>query len=476
MASLGSVTNRLRTGAALLAGAAAAEASRRLGRGGGTALPGLVAATIAPDITEQLVRRAGAGTVVVTGTNGKTTTAHLLAEIARAAGIEVIANRSGSNLERGIVSAFLGQSTNGGGAHLGVLEVDEAALPPLLPALRPRAIVFLNLFRDQLDRYGEVDSVAEGWERMLIADTSGATLVLNADDPSIAPLADAGRGELVTFGIEDDGIARGGPDHASDARFCRCGAAFRYDAIFVAHAGRWRCDACGRTRPRPLVAAHEIEELEDGSRFVLDLAGERLAVELPLQGLYPIYNALGAAAAAHALGLPAAVVAGALAAAGPAFGRQERFELRGRELRLWLAKNPAGMNAVLRALTASGTSPEAGPEPRLHILAALNDGIQDGRDVSWIYDADFELLAGHAASVVVSGDRADDLALRLRLAGVPVDLVQPHRASALDEALHRLPPGERLEVIATYTAMIQLREIIAAASGIAPYWATERKR
>ena len=167
MPPIGNVTARLRTGAALLAGAAAAEASRRLGRGGGTALPGLVAAAIAPDITEQLMRRAGAGTVVVTGTNGKTTTSHLLAEIARAAGIEVIANRSGSNLERGIVSAFLGQATNGAAARLGVLEVDEAALPPLLPALRPRAIVFLNLFRDQLDRYGEVDSVAEGWERML---------------------------------------------------------------------------------------------------------------------------------------------------------------------------------------------------------------------------------------------------------------------------------------------------------------------
>ena len=284
MALLGSVTNRLRTGVALLAGAAAAEASRRLGRGGGTALPGLVAATIAPDITAQLVRRAGAGTVVVTGTNGKTTTSHLLAGIARAAGIDVIANRSGSNLERGIVSAFLAERSNGVRGRLGVLEVDEAALPPLLPALRPRAIVFLNLFRDQLDRYGEVDSVAEGWERMLIADTSGATLVLNADDPSIAPLADAGRGELVTFGIEDDGVARGGPDHASDARFCRCGAAFRYDAIFVAHAGRWRCDSCGRTRPRPLVAAHEIEEFEDGSRFVLDLAGRAAGRRAPVAG------------------------------------------------------------------------------------------------------------------------------------------------------------------------------------------------
>ena len=474
MAVLGTIAGRLRRGVALLAGLVAAEASRRLGRGGGTALPGLVAATIAPDITAQLVGRADAGSVVVTGTNGKTTTVHLLAEIARAAGIDVIANRSGSNLERGIVSAFLAERGNGARGRLGVLEVAAAALPPLLPALAPRAIVVLNLFRDQLDRYGEVDSVAEGWERMLIADGSGATLVLNADDPSIAPLADAARGEVVTFGIEDDAIARAGPDHASDARFCRCGAPFRYDAVFVAHAGRWRCDGCGRSRPAPLVSAHEIEQIEDGSRFVLDLGGRRLPMELPLQGLYPIYNALGAAASAYALGLPPSVVADSLASAGPAFGRQERFRLRDRELRLWLAKNPAGMNAVLRALTAARGPSE--DEPKLHLLAELNDGIQDGRDVSWIYDADFELLAGHAASVVVSGDRADDLALRLRLAGVRVDYVQPHRASALDEALRRLPAGERLEVIPTYTAMLQLREIIAAGSGAAPYWATERAR
>lgn len=465
----------LRLRAALLAGRLAAAASRGLGRGGGTALPGLVVARIAPDAAAALARRAGAGAVAVTGTNGKTTTAHLLAAIAGDAGLAVVANRSGSNLERGIVSAWL----DGGAARapaerrLGVFEVDEAALPALLPALAPRAVVFLNLYRDQLDRYGEVDSVAAGWERMLIADGSGAALALNADDPSIAPLAAHARGAVVTFGVEDRGAALGRAEHAADARWCRCGAAFRYEAVFAGHAGLWRCDACGAARPRPLVAAHAIEQRADGVRFELEAAGERHPVALPLQGLYPVYNALGAAAAAHALGLPADRAAAALTAAAPAFGRQERFALDGRELRLWLAKNPAGMNAALRALTGGAPAPDSGPEAQpepLRLLVALNDGIQDGQDVSWIYDADFELLAGRAAGLVVSGDRADDLALRLRLAGLRVDAVEPSRAAALAAARERLPAGARLDVVATYTAMLELRGLAAEAAGAAPWW------
>jgi UDP-N-acetylmuramyl tripeptide synthase len=348
-----------------------------------------------------------------------------------------------------------------------VLEVDEAALPALLPGLRPRAALFLNLFRDQLDRYGEVDSVAEGWHEMLIADASGLTLVLNADDPAVARLGDAARGEVVTFGLEDRAAALPGVEHAADARFCGCGAPFRYEAVFLGHLGVWRCDGCGRARPAPDVAAREVVATAGGMRFELEIAGERSVIELPLEGLYAIYNALGAAAAAHAVGIEGHAIGSALRDAGPAFGRQEMFELEGRELRLWLAKNPVGLNAVLRTLAPAGAGAD---EPPLHLLAVLNDGIQDGRDVSWIYDADIELLAGRAGSLVASGDRAEDLALRCALAGLDVHAVQPHRASALDEALRRTPEGGRLEVVATYTAMLELRELVAAGVGAAPYW------
>ena len=204
------MTGRLgpRDRAAVLLGSLAGQAARRLGRGGGTALPGLVATTVAPGVTARLARLPAAGSVVVTGTNGKTTTTHLLAGIAREAGYDPVANHSGSNLERGVVSAYLdalaGDRDGRAARRLGVLEVDEAALPGLLPVLRPRAALFLNLFRDQLDRYGEVDSVVEGWREMLVADASGLTLVLNADDPPIAQLADTARGDVV------DALAEGG--------------------------------------------------------------------------------------------------------------------------------------------------------------------------------------------------------------------------------------------------------------------------
>ena len=241
---------------ALLGGRAAAAATRRLGRGGGTALPGLVASALAPRLIERVAAALGQGVVTVTGTNGKTTTTHLLAAAARAAGLVPLVNRSGSNLERGLVSAYVDAVSLGGALPeraraVGVFEVDEAVLPLLLPRLRPRAAVFLNLFRDQLDRYGEVHSIAESWRAALEADASGLALVLNADDPSIEQLSDLARGEVVTFGVEDRFVALGAADHASDARFCSCGQPYRYDAIYMGHVGIWRCDGCRRGRPEP---------------------------------------------------------------------------------------------------------------------------------------------------------------------------------------------------------------------------------
>ncbi|MSQ41711.1 MAG: DUF1727 domain-containing protein [Dehalococcoidia bacterium] len=460
----------LRERGALLLARGAGAATRWLRRGGGTALPGLVATALAPALLEELGRLPGHGSVTVTGTNGKTTTAHLLSAAARAAGLQPLANHSGSNLERGIVSAFVAAMTAGGRLpvafrRLGVFEVDEAALPGVLPRLRPRAALFLNLFRDQLDRYGEVDSLAEGWWGALEGDASGLTLVLNADDPSIARLAGAAGGEVVTFGVEDCDVALAGVEHAADARFCDCGALYAYDAVFIGHLGHWRCDACGRRRETPAVSARAVELLADGVRFELALPGETLAVALPLAGLHSVYNALAAAAGAHALGLPVTAIAHALEGAGPAFGRQERFRVYDRDVRLLLAKNPAGMNELLRTLVTP-----APPGPVLHLLAVLNDGVADGRDVSWIYDADLELLQGRAATIVVSGTRADELALRLVLAGLEPALVEPHLASALERAIELTPPGARLDVLATYTAMVELREALANRTGVAPYW------
>jgi UDP-N-acetylmuramyl tripeptide synthase len=325
----------------------------------------------------------------------------------------------------------------------------------------------MNLFRDQLDRYGEVDSIAEGWrEALAAADARGEapTLVLNGDDPSVTQIVEAGRPDVVTFGVDDPAAALPGVEHASDARFCRCGGAFEYTAVYIGHVGVWRCSSCGEERRKPDVSACGVRLGEEDASFTLRIGADELRIELPQTGLYSIYNALAAAAAAHALGLSLDAIERAMEAASPAFGRQERFEVSGRRARVLLAKNPAGLNEVIRALTAS--------EQPVRLLILLNDGIQDGRDVSWIYDADLERLAGHVADVVVSGSRADDLALRLHLAGIETDLVQSHIATALDEALSRAPAGTRLDVVATYTAMVEVREALASRAGAAHYWET----
>ena len=465
------LTPSWRSRAALIAGRGASAATRRLGRGGGTALPGLVARAIAPRLLEEVAAELRHGVVTVTGTNGKTTTAHLLAAILERAGFDPLANHAGSNLERGLIAAYVGEADATGelddsDRRIGVFEVDEAALPPLFPTLQPRVATFLNLFRDQLDRYGEVDSVAQGWRQMLAARAAGtaggAQLVLNADDPNIALLAEGAAGPVSYFGVVDAEVALHAAEHASDARFCPNGNRYRYDAIYMGHVGSWYCDCCGRRRPDPQVSARRVVLESDRSIVTLTIGATEAVIELPLSGLYTVYNALAAAATADALGVAPEVIAAALTEAGAPFGRQERFEIGGRTVRVLLAKNPAGLNEVMRTLAASD-----GP---VTVLAMLNDGIQDGQDVSWIYDADLELLAGRRPAVIASGDRAEDYALRWHLAGIEPRGVNRATEAALDLALEATRPGERLDIVATYTAMLDVREALARRAGTASYW------
>jgi lipid II isoglutaminyl synthase (glutamine-hydrolysing) len=478
---------------AALVGRATGALARRAGRGGGTALPGLVAGRLAPRLLERAAASMEHGVLCVSGTNGKTTTTHLLTAIAAGAGLDPLTNGSGSNLERGLLAAFVQAGGRAGGldgaGRVGLLEVDEAVLPLLLPRLAPRVVVLLNLFRDQLDRYGEVDSVAEGWRRMLVEAESSPTLVLNADDPAIAMLAEDVEekpgARVIHFGVEAPNAERaaeaahgGAGAGAVDARFCRCGARIAHDALLLGHLGAWRCPSCGRARPTPEVEAGAVELTDAGASFELRTrlpgAGlQRARVELPLAGLHSVYNALAAAAGALALGVSPLAAAHALAGVAPAFGRQEAFAVEGRQVRLLLAKNPTGLTEVVRTLTAAAAARGAGAaedEPALHLLFALNDGVQDGRDTSWIYDADVEALAGRVEHLVASGLRADDMALRLLLARVRSDRAEPRLAEALDAALAATPAGGTLSVVATYTAMLELREELARRAGRAHYW------
>jgi lipid II isoglutaminyl synthase (glutamine-hydrolysing) len=458
-----------RTLASIWAAKTAAKASRALHRGGGTAAGGLVGLWLQPDLIRDMAAQLGRGCVTITGTNGKTTTSLLISETARAAGLLPLANGSGSNLARGIASALAMAADAEGKLHwpeqrIGVFEVDEATLTQALPDLQPRVAVFTNLFRDQLDRYGEVEAVAARWREVIASAPADLRLVLNADDPTVAMLGE-GRENVTYFGVEDRKLHQGAPEHASDALFCRCGGRLDYAVAFYGHIGHWRCPACGRERSKPSVAARLVK-LGDGhsARFQLESRAEKSILELGTGGLYNVYNALAAAAAAEALSLPRSALEEALHSTGAAFGRQEAFEIDGRHVEIYLGKNPAGLNQVLATLLLDDTRSTA--------LIILNDGIADGRDISWIWDADFEVAAGRLRRVVVSGTRAAEMALRLKYAEWDESSLEvvPDVATAVERALAATPQGGCLTVMPTYTAMLTVRELLAKRSGKEPFW------
>ena len=455
--------------AAIAAAKAAAALSQRLKVGGGTALPGLLAERIDPDIVPEMARRLGQGSVIVTGTNGKTTTARLLRGIVRAAGLRVVANRAGSNLMRGVAAALAESARLDGGfvgakRRLGVFEVDEATVPEAARALKPRLVLFTNLFRDQLDRYGEVEHVAALWRDAVRELDQSATVVLNADDPSIAALARVARGSTLFYGVEDTARAGERLEHAADARWCStCSAELTYSAVFYGHLGHWRCPQCGEARPEAGVVATRVGLDAEGTSLAIVMPGGEVSAPLPLTGLYNAYNALAAVAAAVALDIGPGPIARGLGSFTAGFGRQERLTVGGRRVQVILAKNPAGLNEVLRTIIADGGAKD--------VALFLNDDIADGRDVSWIWDVDFDLLAGKLHSMTVSGSRAWDMALRLKYAGMDsLPRVEEDSAAALRLALKATPEDGNLYVIPTYTAMLKVRALLARWAKRPAFW------
>jgi lipid II isoglutaminyl synthase (glutamine-hydrolysing) len=433
--------------------------SRAAGRGGGTTLPGKLLWKIDPDAVDALAARLPAGVALFSATNGKTTTAAMAARIL-GRDRRLAWNRAGANLLSGIASALV----SGGRAELGLFEVDEAALPEAIARTRPRVVALANLFRDQLDRYGELELIAERWRTAVEVLPEKTTLVVNADDPVVADLAD-GRSPALRFGLDDARHARPTLQHAADSKYClRCGAPYVYAAAYVGHLGDYRCEACGHARPALDVAARDIELVGiHASRFRLVTPSGEVHVEVALPGLYNVYNAVAASALAIALGTPLHAIRDGLAGFSAAFGRFERIPAGGKRIVMLLVKNPAGANEALRTL-------EAGVPPVL--VLALNDGIADGRDVSWIWDVDFEPILEHVDRVVVSGDRAAELALRLVYGGLPDDRLEvvPALDAALDRGLELVDAGTELVVLPTYTAMLRLRGILVERGLVRPYW------
>ncbi|MFN8635044.1 MAG: Mur ligase family protein [Chloroflexota bacterium] len=454
--------------AALLAGRVATDLSRRLGRGGGTVIAGHVVPRIDPTALRTVTRRLRHGSILVSGTNGKTTTTRLISHILEQSAIHALHNRAGANLVTGLVSAVVAQTSLAGWprADVGLFEVDEATVPAALREIRPRAVLLTNIFRDQLDRYGEVHFVADLWAqavRHLPADT---TLALNADDPLVATLGrDQGAGTLF-FGVGDASVGSGEVPHASDARICpRCGTPFAYEVCFYGHLGQYACPGCGLARPQPSVEATSITLHGDrGSDVVIRTPIGEIQATLSLPGLYNVYNALAAATVCLSLGVDPAVIAAGLESFTAAFGRLERVAVGDRELFLALVKNPVGFGEVLRTILSDGRERT--------LLIAINDNFADGTDISWLWDVDFEQLQGHVKIAVCAGTRAEDMAVRLKYASVPEEriVVLDDARAALAEALARASAGETIYVLPTYTAMLELRDVLRQDGHVAGFW------
>jgi UDP-N-acetylmuramyl tripeptide synthase len=466
-----------------LALARTVAALSRLRGGGATSAPGKVLLSLDHDAIGSLGTRLSRGSALVSATNGKTTTAAMAAGIFERAGIPLVHNAEGANMAGGVATALLTAARPRGGidGELGLFEVDELWLDAVARQLRPRTILLGNLFRDQLDRFGELETIADRWA----ADLRTEKLVLNADDPLIADLGRE-RPDTLYFGVEDDSLALEGMAHAADAKHCRrCGAPYVFEAIYLGHLGHYHCPSCGQRRPTPSVTASDVVlEGVRAAQFMLRTPHGEAQVNLALPGLYNVYNALAAAALATALEVPLTSIVAGLQGAKAAFGRAETVMLSSarsrdgangaagsrepRELRILLVKNPAGANEVLRTLAL-----ESGEHD---VLGVLNDNIADGRDVSWIWDADFELLAGCVRSFTCSGSRAPELAVRMKYAGIEPERI--HVQADLSRALEVAVADERvgsestapLYALPTYTAMLALRELLVARGEASSSW------
>lgn len=426
--------------------------------GGGTTLPGLLAEKIDPQIIQKLTKKLPNGAIIVTGTNGKTTTSKMLTEMLRASGFHVLNNPSGSNLSRGIASVLVGSASLFGfrlKADVAVFEVDEATMPEATVKIRPKVVLVTNLFRDQLDRYGELDKTAaiigsslRGFRDMIT--------VLNADDPLVADLAKYAEGKVVHFGITEPS-ANTKSKAAMDSKDClECGNELEYAHRYFGHLGVWHCPKCGQKRPALNLEASEITLTPKSSQFKMKINEQEIKAQMSIPGLHNVYNALSATTVALIEGSGGPAVTQALRDFSAAFGRMETLKINRKEVMLLLAKNPTGANQSLVSVFSDGV-------PK-NILFALNDNFADGTDVSWIWDIDLEFFDLKDSNFVATGIRAEDMALRLKYAGIRAEnytLIKDLKA-AVEALVEKTKTGETAYIIPTYTAMMEIRSSFVA--------------
>src|SRR3712207_6666180 len=467
------VLGNARLSAAILAARAARLASRTLRTGGGSTVPGVVARRVDPRALTQLSRRLRLGSAAVTGTNGKTTTTRMISKILQTAGISVVNNSTGANLVTGVTAALISDSGLSGrpASEMGLFEVDEASVPKVAAEAELRILAVLNLFRDQLDRYGELAYTGKVIASAFSALPENGAVVLNADDPLVASLGRSA-GEAVYYGVDEPALDTGRLQHIADSKDCPlCGTPLAYDTVYMGHVGVYDCQNCSFGRPELTYKASRVRL--DGARgadFLLQTPVGETEVRINLPGLYNVYNALAAATVAAEAGVGLEHVSRGLREFGGAFGRVERVRAGDREAFLLLIKNPVGFNEILRTFVTGGDA--------RHVLIAINDNHADGRDVSWLWDVDFEMLADARAEgrtngmerFMVSGLRAEDMAVRLKYADLPVGSVIPDREQAIKDALDATPSGETLYVLPTYTAMLEIRKTLSEMGYTHPFW------
>jgi lipid II isoglutaminyl synthase (glutamine-hydrolysing) len=461
-----------RLSVAILAARSARLASLALKTGGGSTVPGVVARRVDPKVLTKLSRRLRLGSAAITGTNGKTTTTRMVSKILQAAGVRAVNNSTGANLVTGVTAALVSDSDLAGAplSEMGLFEVDEANVPKVAAEAEIGILAVLNLFRDQLDRYGEL-----AYTGKVIASSFGdlpqsGAVVLNADDPLVASLGRSAR-RPVFYGVDEPSLDTGRLQHVADSKDCPvCGTALLYETVYMGHVGVYDCPRCDFSRPQLAYRASRVRlQGSHGSEFRLSTPKGESDMRIGLPGLYNVYNALAAAAVAGEAGAGLAEISRGLGEFRSAFGRVERVKAGGKEAFLLLIKNPVGFNEILRTFVTGADAK--------NVLIAINDNDADGRDVSWLWDVDFEMLADArkegktvASPFTVSGIRAEDMAVRLKYAELPVGPVIPDRGEAIKSALAATPPGETLYVLPTYTAMLEIRKMLSDMGYTHPFW------
>jgi lipid II isoglutaminyl synthase (glutamine-hydrolysing) len=431
--------NRLKIGLAVSIAKSVTFGVRSLKLGAASVMPGAIARKMEPRLLQLLSQQVKHGVILIAGTNGKTTTALLLREILERKGFRVAHNSTGANLENGLVTALMESANLFGGLNVdyAILEVDENIVPKVLAPIQPQAILALNLFRDQLDRYGEVDTISKRWTKAISTNSPNTIVIPNADDPTLSYLGQQLSQKVVFFGLNEPEKYLAEIPHAVDSIYCpKCGHSLDYEGVYLSHLGEFNCPKCGFKRSKPDLDSSEWSQI--------------------LVGLYNKYNTLAAATAAKVLGVDEATIRATIPTFQPAFGRAEELQINGKKIRILLSKNPVGTNETIRVVTESNDKTT---------LLVLNDRIQDGEDVSWIWDVDTEPLVQRGGTLIVSGDRVYDMALRLRYSEASLDskvnlIVEEDLKMAINKALENTPANETLHILPTYTAMLDVREAL----------------